>query len=111
MMKRKRMAPRNPFVAAAKFRKAGKHDKAEKALRRAARMEVQRGFGRVARQQAFNLYDVSSILTGPTSFTTKADHGLFSLCSSLVVQRQNARLLIAMSVVRPHLGEPDFKGV
>lgn len=42
-MKRKSLAPRNPFVAAAKFRKAGKHDKTEKALRRAARMAMQQG--------------------------------------------------------------------
>lgn len=91
-MKRKSMAPRNPFVAAAKFRKAGKHDKTEKALRRASRMEMQRNFGRVARQQAFTLYEVSSILTGSTSrygasSTTKADHGLFPLFSSSIVQR------------------------
>ncbi len=66
-MKRKSTTPRNPFVAAVRFRKAGKHGKTEKALRRAARMEIQQGgFGRVARQQAFNLYQVSSNLTGPT---------------------------------------------
>lgn len=58
MSKRKSMAPRNPFVAVAQFRKAGEHGKTEKALRRAARMEMQRTFGRVVRQQAFNLYDV-----------------------------------------------------
>lgn len=39
-MKRKSLAPRNPFVAAAKFRKAGKHDKTEKALRRARKIHL-----------------------------------------------------------------------
>ena len=89
MSKRKSLAPRNPFVAAAKFRKAGRHDKTKKALRREARVEMQRTFGRAARQQAFNLYDVSSILTGSTSrnSTTKADRGLFPLFSSPIVQR------------------------
>lgn len=43
MSKRKSLAPRNPFVAAALMKKAGKHGKTEKALRRAARMEMQRG--------------------------------------------------------------------
>lgn len=42
-MKRKSMAPRNPFVAVARFKKAGVHSKTEKALRRAARMEIQHG--------------------------------------------------------------------
>ncbi len=42
-MKRKSLAPRNPFVAAALMKKAGKHGKTEKALRRAARMETQQG--------------------------------------------------------------------
>lgn len=32
-------APRNPLVAAAKFRKAGAHGKSEKALRREAQMK------------------------------------------------------------------------
>lgn len=42
MSKRKRMAPRNPYVAAAKFRKAGSHAKDKKALRREQKMEIQR---------------------------------------------------------------------
>ena len=42
MSKRKSMAPRNPFVAVARFKKAGVHGKTEKALRRAARIETQR---------------------------------------------------------------------
>ena len=35
-------APRNPLVAAAKFRKAGAHGKGAKALRRNEKMEVGR---------------------------------------------------------------------
>lgn len=48
-MKRKPTAPRNPLVAAAKFRRAGAHDRSVKALRRAAKMELQKcGNGSVA---------------------------------------------------------------
>ena len=52
-MKRKPMAPRNPFVAAAKFRNAGVHGKTEKALRRAAKQML---WGRSfeVKQPAFN---------------------------------------------------------
>jgi hypothetical protein len=39
-MKRKTIAPRNPLVAAAKFRKAGAHGASEKAQRRKAKMEL-----------------------------------------------------------------------
>lgn len=39
-MKRKPTAPRNPFVAAAKFRKAGAHGKTGKASRRADKMAL-----------------------------------------------------------------------
>lgn len=39
-MKRKPAAPRNPYVAVARFMKAGKHAKSAKALRRAAKMEL-----------------------------------------------------------------------
>lgn len=47
-MKRKQLpAPRNPFVAPAKFRKAGPHQKSLKSLRRAAKMQLQREPGRV----------------------------------------------------------------
>lgn len=48
-MKLKKLpAPRNPFVAPAKFRKAGAHQKSLKSLRRAAKMQLQRESGRVA---------------------------------------------------------------
>lgn len=42
-MKKKIPGPRNPFVAAAKFKKAGAHGKSEKAKRRAANMAVRSG--------------------------------------------------------------------
>lgn len=38
--KRKMVAPRNPFVAAAKFRIAGGHSKSTKAIRRAEKMQL-----------------------------------------------------------------------
>jgi hypothetical protein len=42
-MKRKpKLAPRNPLVAAVKFRKAGAHDKTTKARRRAHRVQTLR---------------------------------------------------------------------
>lgn len=41
MSKRKRTAPRNPYVAAAKFRKAGSHAKGRKALRREEKIKTQ----------------------------------------------------------------------
>lgn len=48
-MKREiRLAPRNPLVAAAKFRKAGAHDKSMKARRRAHRMQTLREAGAAA---------------------------------------------------------------
>src|ERR1019366_9452100 len=51
VMKRKSMAPRNPFVAAAKFRKAGAHGKTGKASRRADKMELRD----VAQRQSIRL--------------------------------------------------------
>lgn len=42
-MKRKlKMAPRNPLVAVARFKKAGAHGKSRKAARRAAKMELEK---------------------------------------------------------------------
>ena len=40
-VKRKSTAPRNPYVAAARFKKAGAHRKTTKALRRADKMDIQ----------------------------------------------------------------------
>ena len=42
-MKRKLRAPRNPFVAAARFKKAGAHKKPYKAVRRQEKIAVHRG--------------------------------------------------------------------
>lgn len=55
-MKRKsKLAPRNPLVATSKFRKAGPHDKAFKAKRRADKVETQRVGSSRVEQGAFNL--------------------------------------------------------
>lgn len=43
-----KLAPRNPLVAVAKFKKAGAHDMSRKACRRAEKMELQRESGGVA---------------------------------------------------------------
>ena len=40
MKNRKILAPRNPFVAAAKFKKAGVHRKASKAIRRQEKVNL-----------------------------------------------------------------------
>ncbi len=53
-MKRKMTAPRNPFVAAAKFKKAGAHVKSMKALRRGEKMYLQGKVGVVAAHRTFN---------------------------------------------------------
>lgn len=52
-MKRKIPAQRNPFVAVAKFKKAGAHGKSKKALRRAEKMEL-RGCSSRVEHPAFN---------------------------------------------------------
>ena len=45
-------APRNPLVAAAKFRKAGVHGKSEKALRREEKMKIgSMGYGQCRKSQ------------------------------------------------------------
>lgn len=66
-MKRKAMAPRNPLVAAAKFRKAGAHGRAEKALRRAAKVAVQREYGVMAAHHPFKVKGLGSSPSAPTS--------------------------------------------
>ena len=76
-MKRKTVAPRNPYVAAAKFRKAGVHAKTEKALRRAARIEVQRECGVMAAQYPFKVSGSGSNPDAPTSGTTKTNRRRF----------------------------------
>lgn len=53
-MKRKMTAPRNPLIAAARFKKAGAHGKSIKARRRAEKMELQGKVGIVAVHRTFN---------------------------------------------------------
>lgn len=87
-MKRKIRAPRNPFVVAAKFKKAGAHGKAEKALRRATKMEFQREYGVKAAQHPFKVPGLGSTPSTPTSSTTKKHRiGVFPLCCSSVAKR------------------------
>lgn len=52
-MKRKPKAPRNPYVAAAKFRKAGLHGKSAKAMRRQEKVELT-GCSSKVEHSAFN---------------------------------------------------------
>lgn len=67
-MKRKpKQAPRNPLVAAAKFKTAGAHGKSRKALRRAARMELQREHGVKAAQHPFKVPGLGSSPSALTS--------------------------------------------
>lgn len=76
-MKRKPTAPRNPLVAAAKFKKAGAHGKTEKALRRAARIELKRECGVMAAQYPFKVPGSGSNPGAPTSSTTKTNRRRF----------------------------------
>lgn len=64
-MKRKRSAPRNPLVAAAKFRTAGAHGWSEKSLRRAAKMALQREYGVKAAQHPFKVPGLDSSPSAP----------------------------------------------
>lgn len=72
-MKRKSMALRNPFVAAARFKKAGAHGKTHQAMRRAERMELQREYGVTAAQHPFKVPGLGSSPSAPTSGTTQTD--------------------------------------
>lgn len=60
-MKRKIPAPRNPYVAAAKFKKAGVHVKSKKARRRAAKMREAREVGAEVAQRPFPVSGLDSI--------------------------------------------------
>lgn len=66
-MKRKRSAPRNPLVAAAKFKTAGVHGKTEKALRRAARIQTLREYGVAVAQHPFKVPGLGSTPSAPTT--------------------------------------------
>lgn len=63
---RKRSAPRNPFVAAALFKKAGTHAKSNKALRRHAKV-LQGRLAHLVEHPAFNRMVPSSNLGTPTT--------------------------------------------
>lgn len=70
-MKRKPKAPRNPFAAAAKFKKAGTHTKPEKALRRANKVSLS-GYSSKVEQSAFTRSAMGSIPSAPTRAATQA---------------------------------------
>jgi hypothetical protein len=63
---RKPSAPRNPFVAAAKFKKAGAHTKPHKALRRQEKVNEGR-LAHLVEHPAFNRMVPSSNLGTPTT--------------------------------------------
>lgn len=63
---RKSTAPRNPFVAVAKFLKAGTHRKPYKALRRQEKMDTNGGVAQRPEQGTFNPEVASSSLATPT---------------------------------------------
>ncbi len=71
-MKRKIPPQRNPFVAVAKFKKAGAHGKSKKAQRRAEKMELQGKVGVVAAHRTFNPVRMSSNLSPSTSIKQSA---------------------------------------
>ena len=83
---RKRSAPRNPFVAAALFKKAGTHAKSNKALRRHEKVLQ----GRLAHlaEQAFNRMVPSSNLGAPTTrqseFQSQGFRNAFCILKSIV---------------------------
>ncbi len=95
MKPRKTVPARNPLVAPAKFRKAGAHGKTEKALRRAAKMELQnnRCVAQLGEHPAFTRNVESSILSAPTSNSKKS----YPLCASV-------RGLCAGLLIRNKLG-------
>lgn len=92
-MRRKITAPRNPLIAAARFKKAGAHGKSIKARRRAEKMELQGKVGIVAVHRTFNPAQECSNHSPSTSTKQNA----FFECGSLVVA----------SVVRWQSGNAD----
>lgn len=65
MHRKPKLAPRNPFVAASLFRKAGTHNKPHKASRHAVKMELRR-VAQLAAQEAFTLEVLGSTPSTPT---------------------------------------------
>lgn len=73
---RKGSAPRSPFVAAAKFRKAGAHGMSSKARRRAEKMELRSDHGIAAVQRAFNLQTEVQLLVVRLSILALSDESV-----------------------------------
>ena len=107
-MKRKPVLPRNPYVAAAKFKKAGAHGKSEKALRRAATVQTHREYGVMAAQHPFKVPGPDSSSGAPTSSTTKANlhwaGALLLYCSPV------AQLVERSAVNRKRVGSRPARG-
>ena len=78
MKNRKTIAPRNPYVAAAKFRKSGLHGKSAKAIRLGDKIEVRR-VAHLAEHLAFNQGVESSRLSTSTRLPQQAS-GLNPVC-------------------------------
>jgi hypothetical protein len=72
-MKRKLPAARNPYVAAAKFRKAGKHSKTVKAVRRAEKQKQQGALAEWSGICLLSRIRSGSNPTGSTKSTNKND--------------------------------------
>lgn len=79
-MKRKMSAPRNPFVAVARFKKAGAHGKSSKALRRAEKMEL-RGCSSRVEHPAFNRTE--SVQSAPPLPAPSKVHFSSAICLKL----------------------------
>jgi hypothetical protein len=105
-VKRKQSAPRNPFVAAAKFKKAGAHGKSEKALRRASRIDAQREASLAARHRTFNPDQdgFDSLVSHQTNAKWLAS-GCFALVCSPVAKRVRQRTVNA-----PIIGSIPIRG-
>lgn len=81
-MNRKRLAPRNPYVAAAKFRKAGAHEKSQGARRQELKCQTNRRVAQLAEQETFNLKVAGSY---PAASTRQQDESRFSESISILV--------------------------
>ena len=82
---RKLVAPRNPFVAAAMFKKAGTHAKTHKALRRQEKV-LQGRLAHLVEHPAFNRMVPSSNLGTPTTqneFQSPRFRNAFCDCKSI----------------------------
>lgn len=99
-MKRKMLAPRNPFVAVAKMKKAGAHGKSIKARRRAEKMEL-RGCSSRVEHPAFNRTEsVQSAPPLPAPSKTHSKSALRLMLSLLC----GGRAVMQTAVNRPPKG-------